>query len=569
MTKVLLSSKKGYIFIQTDKPIYTTDEQVKYRIYTLDNYMRPSTESIKITIYNSKNVQFYQRTWRCNKVFNRQFNIPDIAEPGNWRIDAELNDFPMSRVSAEFEVKEFVLPSFKVELRSEEMYYLISREEFRFKIAASHTFGKTVTGMAYVRFAIMDDGKQKIYLRGLEQQLEMKSGEAVSSVKSRDISESYSSKPLSELVGHRLYIAVTVFEISSGLMEELEISNIKFVSSPYIIDLSRTLSYFTPQLPFSVLVRITYPDGSPANNVPVWLEELGSLKTNKDGMVLLSMSPPSNTETFDIKVFAGDQKDGEISEAQKKIQMYQSENKNYLHISVPPNVLDPESSLSADISAITAPNAGAVEFYYFLIISKGKVVKMGHVQKSQLTKLTVPLSVEMVPSFRLVLYYFISVGGKTEMVANSAWIDVKDVCEAEIEINVEKNEYEPDSAAGITIQMGDAGQASLAMVDSAIYILNSKNKLTTKQLFERMNSYDLGCSFGGGMDNVHVFMDAGLAFISNTDASKFAKDSPGAFGDADTGPKCKHGLGGLWEARWEEFDLMHTEECMRGSVRLS
>ncbi|XP_055521864.1 complement C4-B-like [Leucoraja erinacea] len=35
-----------------------------------------------------------------------------------------------------------------------------------------------------------------------------------------------------------------------------------------------------------------------------------------------------------------------------------------------------------------------------------------------------------------------------------------------------------------------------------------------------MNSYDLGCSFGGGMDNVHVFMDAGLAFISNTDASK-------------------------------------------------
>ncbi|XP_032872066.1 complement C4-like [Amblyraja radiata] len=400
------------------------------------------------------------------------------------------------------------------------MYYLISRQEFRFNISASHAFGQKVTGMAYVRFAIMDDEKQKIYLRGLEQQLEMKSGEAVSSVKSRVISESYSSKSLSELVGHRLYIAVTVFEISSGLMEELEISNIKFVSSPYVIDLSRTISYFTPQLPFNVLVRVTYPDGSPANNVPVWLEGYDSFKTKEDGMVLLSMSPPSNTETFDIKVFAGDRTDGEIIEAQKKIQIYKSENKNYLHISLPPDVLDPERSLSADISAITAPNAGAVKCYYYLIISKGKVVKMGHVLKSELTKLTVPLSLEMVPSFRLVLYYFISVGGKTEMVANSAWIDVKDVCEAEIEINVDRNEYEPDSTAGITIQMGDAGQASLAMVDSAIYILNSKNKLTTKQLFERMNSYDLGCSFGGGVDNVHVFMDAGLAFISNNDASK-------------------------------------------------
>lgn len=31
-----------------------------------------------------------------------------------------------------------------------------------------------------------------------------------------------------------------------------------------------------------------------------------------------------------------------------------------------------------------------------------------------------------------------------------------------------------------------------------------------------MNSYDLGCSAGGGADNVQVFTDVGLAFLSDT-----------------------------------------------------
>lgn len=35
-----------------------------------------------------------------------------------------------------------------------------------------------------------------------------------------------------------------------------------------------------------------------------------------------------------------------------------------------------------------------------------------------------------------------------------------------------------------------------------------------------MNSYDLGCSAGGGADSAHVFTDVGLAFISDTIQSK-------------------------------------------------
>ncbi|XP_062904334.1 complement C4-like [Mobula hypostoma] len=521
MTPVKLCSRKGYIFIQTDKPIYTPNEAVKYRIFTLDNYMRPVSESIRVTIYNSKNIQFPSLLMSSQKVLPRTFKIPDIAEPGNWRIEAEFDEAPMSKVSAEFEVKEFVLPSFEVSLLSEKMYYLVSSEAFNFKILARHTYGEPVNGVAYVRYAIIDGEAKKTYLRGLEEHHQLEHGEKLLSLKSQRLSEKV-GKSMKELVGHHLSVAVTVFETSSGQMEELEENNIKFVSSPYVIDLSRTSGYFAPQLTFNVLVRVTYPDGSPASKVPVQLEGYErTSRTQQDGQALLTISPPSDTEAFDIKVIAGNGEAGaEASEAQKTIHIYQSESKSYLHLTIPHNVFDPDASFSADIRAITAANAGNVKYFYYLVINKGKVLKIGHIEKSEVTKLTIPLSLDMVPSFRLVLYYYVEVRGKTEMVANSAWIDVKDVCEGEITIKDMRREYEPGSSTELNIEMGDTGKVCLVAVDSAIYILNKKNKLTQSKVFEQMNSYDLGCSFGGGADNVHVFMDAGLTFISNAATSK-------------------------------------------------
>lgn len=40
------------------------------------------------------------------------------------------------------------------------------------------------------------------------------------------------------------------------------------------------------------------------------------------------------------------------------------------------------------------------------------------------------------------------------------------------------------------------------------------------QVFNAMNSYDLGCSAGGGANSVQVFTDVGLAFLSDTIKSK-------------------------------------------------
>ncbi|XP_038672073.1 complement C4-like isoform X2 [Scyliorhinus canicula] len=519
LVPILLSSKRGYIFIQTDKPIYTPGENVRYRIFTLDHYMKPVSDNIEITIYNSRNVQFPSLLMRSGKVFNRRLKIPDIAEPGIWRIEAQFSQSPMSMVSAQFEVKQFVLPSFKVEVSSNEMFYLITREEFRFKITADYTYGKPVEGMAYVRFGIIDDTDKNSYLRGLEQQLELKGGEAASSLTTVDLSDKIKPSKIDDHLGRHLYMAVTVFEISSGQMEEVELRNIKFVSSPYVIDLSKTSGYFIPKVPFTVLVGVTLPDGSPASGVPVKLEEGEPLNTEANGHVLLTMQSPANADSFEFKVTAGDGTLGrEISKAKKTVLIYKSKSKSYLHVDAPHRVLDHGSSFSANIVAVTPAGSGDVKYYYYMILSKGKVLTMDRVLKTEFTQLTLPLSIAMVPAFRLVLYYYINVGGNTEMVANAAWIDVKDVCEGKITIkDMRKEYYRPAETTNVHIETEDVGSVYLAIVDTAVYILNNKNKLTPGKVFQEMNAYDLGCTFGGGADNVHVFADAGLSFISNVE----------------------------------------------------
>ncbi|XP_069775756.1 complement C4 [Narcine bancroftii] len=517
MVPILLSLRKGYIFIQTDKPIYTPNEKVRYRIYTLDHYMRPLNEKVRITVYNSKNVQLSRRFLQSQKILSQTFKIPDIAEPGNWRIEVEFDELPMSRVSSEFEVKEFVLPSFKVEILSTENYFQISREDFQFKITARHTYGEPVNGMAYVRFAIIMEGKDKLYLRGLEQQLQVKEGETLCILKTESILQNIRNlENIQVLVGLHLYVAVTVFETASGEMEELEISNIQFVTSPYVIDLSRTPSYFAPHVPFTVLVRVSYPDGSPAARIPVYLEGREHHESRDNGQAILTVSPPLNVEEFDIKVMAGSE--GDRTEARKTIHIYQSESKSYLNVFTRNVVHETDRSFSADITAITDKQ---VDYYYYLILNKGKVLDMGHLLKSQLTKLSLPLSMEMVPSFRLVLYYYVEVESRTEMVANSVWIDVEDVCNGKITIDVAKQIVLPGRSTSLDIDIEDTGIVTLAAVDSAVYILNNKNKLTPSKVFEEMNSYDLGCGFGGGADSAQVLADAGLAFISSIGISKF------------------------------------------------
>ncbi|KAK2880874.1 hypothetical protein Q8A67_018142 [Cirrhinus molitorella] len=521
---ILLSTKRGYIFIQTDKPIYNPGETVKYRIFTLDNYMIPIKDDIHVQIINCKGLIVYNHILISDQILERTITIPEVELAGKWKIIVTYHKYPESTRSLEFEVKEYVLPTFEVTIEASKPYHMLKSMSFPFSISARYTYGKGVSGIAYIRFGLIDEEGTKTYLPGTEKQIDVTNGTAKTEVLTEDLKTASENQTQGHIEGYYLYIAVSVLEKASGNLEEAESSSVKIVTSPYVVDLSKTKKYFTPGGVFSVLATATYPDGrrAPKLKFSATIEIEGSEQIlqsegsgNDMGDVAMSFQIPPQAKHLAVTVFAEGANQQVIrSDSKMTASATKAEEHSYLSLEVQHQVLKPGEALKATLRDITPQGAAKPTFIYFMVLSKGQIVQVGKVPRTEITTVDVNISVDMVPSFRLVAYYFTG-SPKEKIVADSVWVDVKDVCKGKVEIEP-LPEIKPASELHVLVKTDPKTKVALAAVDSAVYILN-KNKLNLQKMFEYMNSYDLACSIGGGEDSSAVLQRAGLTFICNCD----------------------------------------------------
>nr|XP_014347018.1 PREDICTED: complement C4-like [Latimeria chalumnae] len=528
---VLWSSRKGYIFIQTDKPIYTPSETVRFRIFMMDHVMRPVVDTVTINVFNSQGAQVKKNNLAGSSVMKDMVTIPDIAESGTWKIEAWFQNAPMSNATAEFQVKKFTLPGFEVKVTPQNPYFHINEDTvFHFQVTAMHTYGEGVNGIAYLRFGVVDFSGTKMLLKGLEQQVSVVEGQAKTNLTMQKLISKLNT-PLKDLVGSRLYIAVTVIETASGELQETELSSVMIVSSPYLVDLSKTKHYFEPGTSFSVLTRVTLTDNSPVmgklvtasmkingkDNIKV---EKGT--TDSSGRVTIPVNTPVDATSLDISVSVGE--GTSVSMASTTAKLQKSATNSYLFIQAVPTVIKAGDPLTVTLKEILPPGSDNVTDFYYMVLNKGQTLRLEKVQRISYTTFQLQVTEDMIPAFRLVAYFFAGSGGKTELVANSVWVDVVDACRGKLEVKpTDQRVRHPGDPVSFQINTDDEVSVSLVAVDAAVYALNRKNKLTQANVFEAMNSYDLGCTVGGGEDVNGVFHDAGLAFITNEDNSTLRK----------------------------------------------
>ncbi|KAJ8004754.1 hypothetical protein DPEC_G00139570 [Dallia pectoralis] len=526
MARVLVSQHRGYIFIQTDQPIYNPTKEVRYRIITLNHAMRPHDENVHFSIFNAGGNQIGKH-FKHDKhgIITGNFHIPDVSEMGVWKIVAHYEGDEKNAVTQQFQVKKFVLPSFEVTIKPENSYILINtkQENFTFDISAEYTYGETVKGAFHCRFGIKyktkeEDDKEKNvhFIRGLEETGKIEHGRvsvAVNIFKLTKQLQSHHNITLSNMdeSESQLYMAVSVTNINSGELQEADVS-LPVVSARYTVDLSHTRSHFIPGVPLKVEVVVHLPSGSPAANVPVTmrlpnlLPDTETKHTNTEGTVWHYFNLPNVDADITVEVTV----DGHKST--KVLQRSSFPGNGYLSISASDTVLTVGQSFSVEFSVFNAvPEDG---FIYYMVLSRGLLRSGGSVKAGDTTKIQLPVTHAMTPSFRLIGYYY---GQSGDIIADSVWVDVKDVCEGEVKVKTDKDNYEPGKIAKIHIDVnGQKAKVALLAVDKAIYALNGQNKLTPKQVFSSMQSYDLGCSYGGGANTPSVFNDAGLTFISNS-----------------------------------------------------
>ncbi|XP_078299622.1 complement C3-like isoform X2 [Panthera onca] len=528
---VLVSFQSGYLFIQTNKPIYTPGSTVLYRIFTVDNDLLPVGRTVIVSIQTPDGVPIKRDFLSSGRLFgisSLSWNIPEQVNTGQWKIEAHYEDAPQQVFSAEFEVKEYVLPSFEVQVEpTEKFYYIDDPQGLEVTITARLLYGKNVDGIAFVIFGVQD-GEQRISLPQSLTRVQINDGSGEARLERKVLLSGVEPSGADALVGKSLYVSVTVILHSGSDMVEAERSGIPIVTSPYQIHFTKTSKFFKPGMPFELMVFVTNPDGSPASNVPVVTQySKGSSFTQEDGVAKLIINTHKTFRSLPITVST--RKDG-IPESRQtnrtmNAQPYSTMSNNYLHISVPRVELKPGEDLNVNFHLRIDPTTtqeNNIRYFTYLVMNKGKLLKVERqTRESGQDMYVLPLTIteDFIPSFRLVAYYtFINNNGQREVVADSVWVDVKDSCVGKLVVKGGKKEekvYPPGQLLTIKIEGDRGSRVGLVAVDKGTFVLN-RNRLTQSKIWNMVEKADIGCTPGSGKDYAGVFTDAGLAFQTNT-----------------------------------------------------
>ncbi|XP_062296918.1 complement C3-like [Scomber scombrus] len=523
---VLVSFQSGYIFIQTDKTLYTPDSTVRYRIFGLTPGMEPvetdeatqTDASISIEFVTPEGIILpLEPVTLKSGIHSGDFPLGEIVSRGLWKVVAKFNSNPQQSYSSEFEVKEYVLPSFEVKLIPEFAFFYVDSNDFTVEIKATYLFGKEVDGTAYVVFGVVMEREKRSFPSSL-QRVPIRHGAGRVKLKRQHIEETFN---ITELVGNPLYVAVSVLTESGSEMVAAELRGIKIVTSPYTITFKKTPKYFKPGMTFNMAVEVLNPDKTPANRVRVVVRE-GYREvqgiTAANGITKLTINTVAGKDNLNIIAKTNDS--GISLERQATATMiavpYKTKSNNYIHIEVDTAELKLGDNMKINLNFNGQQNHNPDITY--LILSRGQLVKHGHYKMDGNIVISLPpfpIQKDMLPSFRIIAYYHTN---ENEVVSDSVWVDVKDTCMGSLTLESKSSvaSYEPRKMFGLRITGDPGATVGLVAVDKGVYVLNNKHRLTQKKVWDMVEKYDTGCTPGGGKDSMSVFYDAGLLFESST-----------------------------------------------------
>ncbi|KAI7810656.1 complement C3-like [Triplophysa rosa] len=516
---VMVSFQSGYIFVQTDKPIYTPASTVQYRVFSLTPNLHPHSQSgVSVDIMNPQGI-----TVATEKVFPTQgmksgkYKIPEVASPGIWKVVTRYANTPQKTFSSDFEVKEYVLPTFEVTLSPSRSFFYVGDERLTVDITAEYLFGKKVKGQAFVVFGVMD-GESKTSISASLQRVPIAVRKGSAELTRDMITQTFPN--INKLVGKSIFVSVSVLTETGSEMVEAQKRGIQIVTSPYTIHFKRTPQFFKPGMPFDVSVYVTNPDQTPAKNVQVEVNPGGIRgQTKANGIAKVTVNSQRDSRSLQITAKTIDPQLQNEQQAVKTMtaQAYipKSNSQNYLHVGIDAAELEIGDQMKVNLNTGKSPGAKDQDYTY-MVISKGQIVKVDRFKRREraLVTLSLPVTKDMVPSFRFVAYYHV---GSDEVVSDSVWVDVKDTCMGALSLEVKNkaNTYNPGDEFSLKITGDPGAKVGLVVVDKAVHVLN-KNRLTQSKVWDVIEKHDTGCTAGSGRDSMGVFYDAGLMFESST-----------------------------------------------------
>uniref|UniRef100_A0A9J7YQT8 Uncharacterized protein n=1 Tax=Cyprinus carpio carpio TaxID=630221 RepID=A0A9J7YQT8_CYPCA len=145
-TEILINPPQNLLFIQSDKPIYKPGQTIKFRIVSLDSNLLPHNQvfgTVELQDPNSNRIgQWLNQTTRIG-ILDLSHSMSPEAAQGFYMITAW--DDKNQKISHTFEIKEYVLPKYEVNIDFPSII-TSQEEEVTLKVCAKYTYGKPVLG---------------------------------------------------------------------------------------------------------------------------------------------------------------------------------------------------------------------------------------------------------------------------------------------------------------------------------------------------------------------------------------------------------------------------------------
>uniref|UniRef100_A0AAZ3QD92 Anaphylatoxin-like domain-containing protein n=1 Tax=Oncorhynchus tshawytscha TaxID=74940 RepID=A0AAZ3QD92_ONCTS len=518
---VLVSFQTGYIFVQTDKTIYTPESKVYYRVFALNSGLEAVSDIINVEIMNPDGITLKQDNYKPqNGIISGHFPIPEITRNGNWKVVSNFKNNPHKNFTADFEVKEYGKKGFHLGSRllkdnsaTFNLIFIISGT-----ILYQYLFGEPVTGFGFVVFGVIQEDGRTSFPSSL-QRLIKGVGNAV--LKIQHIKETFPD--INNLLQKSLYISVNVLTDTGSEMVKAEKKGIFIVKSPYSIHFKKTPLYFKPGMPYDISVYVTNPDDSPANDIDVEAlhkHQQVQGKTHENGIAKMTINTDVGTAELPITVKTnvnglGDDRQGTQMMTAKPYKS-KDNSQNYIHINIHSAEVKIGERLKVDLSLGSSP-MNTDKSLCSQILSKGQLIFSQRLEWSKgqgLVTHSLTVNKDMIPSFRIVAYYHV---GQKEVVSDSVWVDVKDTCMGSLKVETvsPRTSYAPGAEVTLSVIGDSEARVGLVAVDNGVYVLNDKNRLTQTKIWDIIEKHDTGCTAGSGKDSMGVFYDAGLVFASN------------------------------------------------------
>uniref|UniRef100_A0A8D0PR72 Complement C5 n=1 Tax=Sus scrofa TaxID=9823 RepID=A0A8D0PR72_PIG len=541
--KIPVTYDNGFLFIHTDKPVYTPHQSVKVRVYSLNDELKPAKRETVLTFIDPQGseVEVLEENDYTGIISFPDFKIPSNPKYGVWTIQAKYREDFSTTGTAYFEIKEYVLPHFSVSIEPENNFIGYKDfNDFEITVKARYFYNKVVSEAdVYMFFGIREDLKdeQKVMMQKAMRNTMLINGIAKVTFNSETAIKELSYDSLEDLNNKYLYIGVTVIESTGGFSEEAEIPGIKYVLSPYKLNLVATPLFVKPGIPYSIKVQVKDSLDLLVGGVPVILsaqtldanqetsdlESKKSVTRSRDGVASFVVNLPAGVTVleFNIRTEDPDLPDENQARANYRAIAYSSLSQSYLYIEWTQNYKP--VLVGEHLNVVVTPKSPYIDkitHYNYLILSRGKIVHFGTREKlsnSAYQSINIPVTQNMVPSARLLVYYIVTGEQTAELVSDSVWLNIEEKCGNQLQVHLSPNTdtYSPGQHVSLNLVTELDSWVALSAVDKAIYGVQMTAKKPLERVFQTFEKNDLGCGAGGGRNNADVFHLAGLTFLTN------------------------------------------------------